>query len=252
MAFNFGKISGNLTPILVVVLVAASFAIGALWQKVVYLEKNGVSVVGNSPSGGGAPAAPSSPTVPVKASSLNLAEVTDKDHVRGNKNADLTWIEYSDLQCPFCKKIHPDMLKMLSEYDGKVRLAYRHFPLSSIHPRAQKSAEASECVAASAGNDAFWKFIDYIFAEGSPVDVLEEEGLIKAAKTVGANEASVRTCLTSGQFASKVQNDYDSGSKAGVSGTPGGFLLDKKGNAWVISGALPYAIIKQVVDTALK
>lgn len=242
-------------PAMVVTLAVVAFLVGALWQKVGYLEKNGVSFQAgnNSQAAANQPAAaPSNPTTPLKADTLNLAPVTDEDHVRGNKKASLTWIEYSDLQCPFCKKIHPDLVKVLSEYDGKLRWVYKHFPLSSIHARAQKSGEAAECVASSAGNEAFWKFIDTVFAETAPADILEDAGLVKAAVAAGANGSKVQACISSGEKAQRVQTDYDSGSKAGVTGTPGGFLLDGKGNAWVINGAMPYATIKSVVDAALK
>lgn len=248
------KVSQNLLlPVVVIVLVAVSFLVGALWQKVSYLEKGGiVAQGGNSPQASVAPvAAPPAPTTPVKADTLNLAPVTDADHIRGSKNAQLTWIEYSDLQCPFCKKIHPDMQKALSEYGGKLRWVYRHFPLTSIHPRAQKSAEAAECVASSAGNDAFWKFIDGVL-ESDQKTALEDAGLVKIASASGANGSKVQACITSGEKAQKVTTDQDLGSKAGVSGTPAGFLLDGKGNAWVVNGALPYATIKSVIDTALK
>lgn len=245
------RIPQNLTPLLVIALVIAAFAVGALWQKVNFLEKGGVPVAG-APQQAAQPgaAAPSNPTTPVKADTLNIAPISNSDHVRGNKNADLTWIEYSDLQCPFCKNIHPDLVKLQSEYDGKLSWVYRHFPLSSIHQRAQKAAEASECVAKSAGNDAFWKFIDAVFA-GDQAASLEDAGLVKAATVAGANGGAVQTCITSGEMASKVQGDYDSGSKSGITGTPGGFIIDKKGNAWVINGAMPYASLKQVVDAAL-
>jgi len=248
------KVPQNLLlPVLVVVLVAVSFLVGALWQKVSYLEKGGtVAQIGNAPQAPTAPVAPpATPTTPVKADTLNLAPVTDADHVRGSKNAKLTWIEYSDLQCPFCKKIHPDMQKAFNEYSGKLAWVYRHFPLTSIHPRAQKSAEAAECVASSTGNDAFWKFIDGVL-ESDQKTALEDAGLVKIAVSAGANAGKVQTCITSGEKAQKVQKDQDSGSKAGVSGTPAGFLLDGKGNAWVVNGALPYATIKQVIDAALK
>lgn len=243
------KVPQNLlVPALVITLVAVSFAVGTLWQKVNYLEKGGVPLAGQQAAN--LPAtAPSDPTTPVKADTLNLAPVSAQDHVRGSKNGQLTWVEYSDLQCPFCKKIHPDLVRALDEYDGKLRWVYRHFPLSSIHPRAQKAAEASECVASAAGNDAFWKFVDGVF-EGDQQASLEAAGLVKTAAAAGAS--NIQSCLTSSDKAARVQTDYDSGSKAGVNGTPGSFLLDGKGNAWVVSGAMPYATIKSVIDTALK
>ena len=211
------KVPQNLLlPVLVVVLVAVSFLVGALWQKVSYLEKGGtVAQIGNAPQAPTAPVAPpATPTTPVK-------------------------------------KIHPDMQKAFNEYSCKLAWVYRHFPLTSIHPRAQKSAEAAECVASSTGNDAFWKFIDGVL-ESDQKTALEDAGLVKIAVSAGANAGKVQTCITSGEKAQKVQKDQDSGSKAGVSGTPAGFLLDGKGNAWVVNGALPYATIKQVIDAALK
>ncbi|MDZ4231730.1 MAG: DsbA family protein, partial [Candidatus Pacearchaeota archaeon] len=90
-------------------------------------------------------------------------EVTDQDHIRGNSSAEVTIIEYSDLECPFCKQFHPTMQQVLSEYGDKVRWVYRHFPLDQIHPQARPGAEASECVAEQKGDEGFWTFADYVF-----------------------------------------------------------------------------------------
>lgn len=252
---KFPKPPQNLVlPTLVVVLCALSFAVGVLWQRVNYLEKNSVALAANNNAAQGNQQPvqkPADPTQSVKADTLNLAEITDKDHTRGKKNAQLTWVEYSDLQCPYCKKIHPDLQKALTEYDGKLAWVYRHFPLSSIHPRAQKAAEASECVASLGGNTAFWKFLDGVF-ESDQQTALQDDGLVKIATAAGVGGSKVQSCMTSGEKAQNVQEDYDSGTKAGITGTPGSFLLDKKGNAWVISGAMPYATIKQIIDAALK
>lgn len=241
-----------LTLIVVVLLIAAAFFIGSLWTKVSYLEKGGASAKGSVNTGAAQPAAqPQGQDIytPVKVETLNLEKVADNEHIRGDKNAPLTWIEYSDLECPFCKKIHPDLQKMMDEYKGKVRWVYRHFPLNAIHPKAQKAAEAAECAGSLGGNDIFWKFADKLF-EGSPTSLSAEE-MTKTAKNVGLNEANFKSCLDSGKFASKVGAELKAGEKAGVTGTPGNFLLDDKGNAWIIPGAMPYATIKQVIDKAL-
>jgi protein-disulfide isomerase len=92
-----------------------------------------------------------------------LAPVTDKDHLIGNKDANFILVEYSDFECPFCKRFHPTATKLYKE-NPDVAWVYRHFPLD-FHPTAQKSAEASECLAKIGGNEAFWKFNDILAAE---------------------------------------------------------------------------------------
>lgn len=90
--------------------------------------------------------------------------VSVEDHLRGDRDAELVMVEYSDFQCPFCQNFHATALQALSEYDGRVAWVYRHFPLDNIHPYARPAAEASECVAELGGDEAFWKFADEVFA----------------------------------------------------------------------------------------
>ena len=96
-----------------------------------------------------------------------VRKVDEKDHIRGNPNAPIVIVEYSDLECPFCKSFHETMNKVMANYgnDGKVAWVYRQFPLEQLHPNAPTLAQASECVAELGGNDAFWKFSDKIFNE---------------------------------------------------------------------------------------
>lgn len=85
-----------------------------------------------------------------------------REHIRGNRNARIALIEYSDFQCPFCQRVHPTYEQVMKEYDTKIMWVYRHFPLE-FHPNAMPAAEASECVNALAGQDAFWKYSDSLF-----------------------------------------------------------------------------------------
>ncbi len=178
--------------------------------------------------------------------------VTNKDHIRGDKNATLTWIEYSDFECPFCKRFHPSMLQMMDEYKGKVKWVHRHFPLS-FYQNAQKEAEASDCAAELGGNDAFWKYSDAILERTTSNGTgFALNALVPLARELGLNENKFKDCLDSGKYAQHVIDDMNGGSAAGVNGTPGSFLIGKDGQAQLVSGALPYEQIKTLIDAALK
>ncbi|MDP3245204.1 MAG: DsbA family protein [bacterium] len=175
--------------------------------------------------------------------------VNSNDHIRGDKNAPITLVEFSDFQCPYCKRFHPTMQQVMENYQGQVRWIYRHFPLD-FHQNAQKSAEAAEC----AGEQGkFWEYIDKAF-ENSQADGtgLNAEDLKKYAQELGLNTGKFNDCFANGKFTSKVKADMDSGQTAGVTGTPGTILIDKNGNAELISGALPYEQIKAKIDSVLK
>src|SRR3989344_431940 len=91
--------------------------------------------------------------------------IVESDHGRGNQNADIVIVEFSDTECPFCKQFHETMKRVMEEYgsDGKVAWVYRHFPIPSLHPKAQKEAEALECAAEQGGNEVFWKYTDKVY-----------------------------------------------------------------------------------------
>lgn len=177
-----------------------------------------------------------------------VAPVTDQDHLRGDKNAKITIIEYSDYQCPFCSRFHPTLVQLLNEYKGKVNWVFRHFPLSSIHPDAQKAAEASEC---ASEQGKFWEMTDKMFEK-------QAMGLGVAQLATYAKEAGVKDakkfsdCLTSGKYAARVASDLASGEAAGVTGTPGSIVLGPNGEQELIPGALPYESVKQIVDSMLQ
>ena len=94
---------------------------------------------------------------------LEGLSVTEKDHIRGNLNAQITLVEFSDFQCPFCRQFHSTVQQALSEYGDQVRWVYKHFPLDQIHPQARPAAEASECIAEQKGSEGFWQFTDAVF-----------------------------------------------------------------------------------------
>jgi protein-disulfide isomerase len=91
----------------------------------------------------------------------NLAPVTEADHIKGNLDAEVIVVEFSDFDCPFCTRFHATMNAIVAKYPpNEVAWVYRHFPLESLHPNAKAVSVASECVAKLGGNEAFWKFTD--------------------------------------------------------------------------------------------
>ena len=98
-----------------------------------------------TPSAGTLPDAPTAAPTPSAPTAISMAPITDSDWIRGGRNAEVSVVEYSDLECPFCKRHDATMKQLISEYDGKVNWVYRHFPLTQLHPKAPKEAEAAEC-----------------------------------------------------------------------------------------------------------
>lgn len=191
------------------------------------------------------PPAPSAPVPPIDAKA---------DHIRGDLNkAQIAVVEYSDFECPFCKRVHPTYQQIMQTYGDKVVWVYRHFPLS-FHANAAKEAEASDCAAELGGNDAFWKYTDKIFEKttsGGTGIALDQ--LVPLAKEVGLNEAKFKSCLDDGTYTKHVQDEIASGSAAGVSGTPGNFVLNlKTQKSQAISGAQPFENFKNAIDAALQ
>lgn len=180
-------------------------------------------------------------------------EITSNDHILGNPDAELTIVEYSDIECPFCKRFHVTMHQIMDEYgkDGKVNWVYRHFPLDQIHDKARKEAEATECANELGGNEKFWAYLDKVYELTPSNNGLDLKELPKIAESIGLDVNKFNECLSSGKFASKIEESLQSGIKLGVSGTPLSIIVDKNGKKTPINGALPFAQIKALIDQAL-
>ena len=163
-------------------------------------------------------------------------EISNNNHVRGNFNASVTLVEFSDFECPFCERIYPTLNKILSDYKDKVRLVYKHFPLG-FHPNAQKAAEASEC---ADEQGKFWEYHDKLFEN---YQKYSSDNFKQWAKDLGLNIGKFNDCLDSGKFSQKVKADYQEGLQKGVNGTPATFV-----NGQLVVGAQPYEAFKQVID----
>ncbi len=178
----------------------------------------------------------------------------ERDHIYGNPDAVVSLIEYSDFECPFCKRFHITAKEIVDAYDGRVNWVYRHFPLAFHNPGAQLQAEASECAAALGGNDAFWKYSDTIYerttsnGEGFPVD-----GLIPLAREIGLDGDAFGNCLKERRYAKRVEEDFEEGVRIGIRGTPGNILLNNEsGTVIPRPGAAPFDTLKQIIDRLLE
>lgn len=174
----------------------------------------------------------------------------DRDHLYGNPAAPISLIEYSDFECPYCKRFHPTAKALVDASDGQVNWVYRHFPLAFHNPMAQREAEASECADELGGNDAFWRFADTLYARtGSNGKGIPGVELGAFAAEVGLDRAAFEACLDSGRHAARVQADYKEGIALGISGTPGNILRNNEtGRAQLVGGAQPLARLQAVVE----
>ncbi len=182
-----------------------------------------------------------------------MRPITDEDHILGNPNAELMFVEYSDTECPFCKQFHSTLKRMMDEYgkDGKVAWVYRHFPIDQLHKKARKQAEASECAANLGGNAKFWEYIDQVYARTNSNDSLPDSELPRIAQDIGLNVTAFNECLSSGKFADKVEQDYQNAIASGGRGTPHSIIVARDGTKVLVQGAQPYENIKTIIDAML-
>jgi len=169
------------------------------------------------------------------------AKVTyDPARVLGDPSAPVTIIEFADFQCPFCRKADATLKDLMKEYQGRVRLAYRDFPLTQIHPQAERAAEAARC---GGEQGQFWHFHDLLFASPGRLSDADFE---QHARTLGLDMTRFEACLREGKFRSQVDLDLKEGTQAGVDSTPGFFI-----NGSFLSGAQPIATFEQIIDAEL-
>ena len=177
-----------------------------------------------------------------------------RDHIRGNPDAELSLIEYSDFECAFCKRFHETAQEIVETHGGKVNWVYRHFPLGIHNPGAQKEAEAAECVYEVGGGAAFWLYADAIFSRTtSNGQGFPQDKLVPLAKELGLDEQVFQNCLDSGLETARVKEDIVEGERIGVSGTPGNILLHNKiGNVRILIGAIPVTDLKTAIAKLLE
>jgi protein-disulfide isomerase len=165
----------------------------------------------------------------------------DPARMLGSADAPVTIVEFGDFQCPYCQAVQPSIKELMDKYRGKVRLGFRDFPLRQIHPQAQQSAEAAHC----AGDQGkFWEYHDLLYNNQSRLDV---NSLKERAATAGLDAERFQVCLDSGKFRTVIDSDLQSGSIAGITGTPTFFI-----NGVILTGAQPVSAFADIIDSELK
>ncbi len=214
----------------------------------------------------------------------NIRGVQADDHTLGNPDAPVVLVEFSDPECPFCKQFHQTLHRLMTDYgpSGDVVWVYRHFPLSQLHPKAPKEAEALECAAAQGGNEMFWKYTDLLYettnsnnslddgiyntpanppidpTTGKPYYTQHEPrsdtdaGMLSdMAKELGLDVAAFEQCLADGTYADRIEKDWNEAVAAGGQGTPHSILIAPDGSQIPIEGSQSYEVVKGMIDSLL-
>lgn len=223
--------------------------------------------------------------IPTSANVAAMRAVDGSDHVRGSRDAKVVIVEYSDFECPYCKRFHDTMKEVLTAYGDDVAWAYRQYPIAGLHSKAVKESEASECAAELGGADVFWKFADRIFEVTPSNDGLDLATLPTIAEYAGVARSAFDSCLASGKYTGAVLASVAEVEDIGVRGTPYAvlvskgevdaddfafleeinrqfalqypgqpvpFAVDETSDRIGMSGAFPIEMIKQIVDLLLE
>lgn len=189
---------------------------------------------------------------------ITLPAPSEEDYVKGDIDAEIVIVEYSDPECPFCKKFHDTMNEIVSEYEShEVAWIYRNFPIDSLHPNATTVAHAFECAGELGGNDGFWSYADELFRvspQNSGIDITQLPAL---AEDVGLSRADFQSCMDSERHVEKIHNQINDALTAAESaghnpGTPYSIaIVTETGEKFAIRGAQEFSTIKSQIDAIL-
>jgi|TARA_Y100000389_G_scaffold85780_1_gene82545 protein-disulfide isomerase len=194
--------------------------------------------------------------LPTKQQSPPLKISEDNDPIIGNMDAEITIIEFSDFQCPFCARFHVQTLPtIMDEYinKGTVKLVFRDFPIQSIHPNALPASVAAEC---ANEQKKFKEMHDVLFEKQNKWSNQNIESVMNTfsqyASDLGLEEKAFDSCLKNGKYIEEIQKDLDDGRTYGISGTPGFFIGNDQIGFIELKGAQPFENFKKVIDNQLK
>jgi protein-disulfide isomerase len=165
---------------------------------------------------------------------------TENSYAIGPADAPITIVEFSDYECPFCRRWHNEVYEpLLAAYPGKIRLVYRNLPLTSIHPDALAAAEAAMC---AGEQDAYWSYHEKLFSSES----LGKAVYVQYAQDLSLNMKTFNACLSAHKYQRAIESDSDFAINLGVSSTPTFFI-----NGLAVVGAQPLDVFKEVIDKEL-
>jgi len=170
----------------------------------------------------------------------STVQVSPDDPSQGKADAPVTVVEYSDFQCPFCLRVMPTLKDLRTKYGDRVRLVWKDFPLTQIHPQAFVAAQAGNC---AREQGKFWEYHDKLFANQS---ALTPDSLKKYAADTGLDAAKFNQCLDSSKYEARVEDALAAGNRLGISSTPTVYV-----NGRMINGAQPIEVFEAVVEEEL-
>jgi len=234
---------------------SALFAVAALGASVMYTEHAINQAIAEQLPAGVAAALDAKEQAEVAAAKLQILsqwsaasdiEVKGRN-IYGKADAEFTLVEFSDLECPFCKRFHDTPKSLVEQAGGKINWEWQHYPLQFHNPTAAKAAHAAECVSEIAGNQAFWAFTGQWF-ERSAMNGQGIDDIGRLAREVGADSQTFDACMASGKYKQKIQDQMDRGTAMGVTGTPATVVVDNtNGQKILVKGAQPAKALLQAI-----
>jgi len=219
-----------------------TFVFAGLFLLTLFMNPSGDSPSPTRDAGNVAP-----PSVANPPTSAIQVKIDGTDPILGDENAGISIVEFSDFQCPFCQRAYTGAVADFKKSDyfknGEVNLVYKQFPLNSIHPQAQKAAEASEC---ANRQGKFWEYHDKLFENQQSLDI---NSLKTYASQVGLDNGKFNTCLDRDEAAAKVASDLKQATDAQGRGTPYFVLVNKDGKTVVVSGAQPWQNFVSAIES---
>lgn len=244
---------------LIIILLVFAFLLGMLTNKVLYLENaqksKAGSIAANAPFADTAQAPQAIPTEDLSPKKVSI----DDDPILGDKNAKVTMIDFTDYECPFCKKYYDETFAQIQkEYidTGKVKYIVRDLPLD-FHENAPKEAEAAECAREQGGDAVYFQYHDEIFTRTTSNGTgLALDQLAVIANDIGLDGIALQACLDADTYKAEVEKDLSDAGKVGASGTPS-FFIGKSTSDGIINGtpligAQPYNLFKAELDKQLQ